>query len=127
MFSSQAPKPFANCQSMPDNQPPLSVASRVSVESSAPSRRTLSLGAERSTAEGRAIPPRAVTDTTVAQSAASSAAAVHTVPLKRLTAGRKALKIAHAGETYLLRITKANKLILTKPATDEKPPADSKV
>ena len=37
-----------------------------------------------------------------------------TVPLKRLTAGRKELKIAHDGATYLLRITKSNKLILTK-------------
>ena len=36
------------------------------------------------------------------------------VPLKRLTAGRKELKIAHDGATYLLRITKSNKLILTK-------------
>ena len=36
------------------------------------------------------------------------------VPLKRLTAGRKEIKIAHDGATYLLRITKSNKLILTK-------------
>ena len=36
------------------------------------------------------------------------------VPLKRLTAGRKELKIAHDGATYLLRVTKSNKLILTK-------------
>ena len=36
------------------------------------------------------------------------------VPLKRLTAGRKELKIGHDGATYLLRITKSNKLILTK-------------
>jgi len=35
-------------------------------------------------------------------------------PLKRLTGGRRELAIAHAGETYLLRVTKANKLILTK-------------
>jgi hemin uptake protein HemP len=41
------------------------------------------------------------------------AAAVPT-PLKRLTAGRKELAIAHAGATYVLRVTKANKLILTK-------------
>ena len=37
------------------------------------------------------------------------------VPLKRLTAGRKELKIAHDGATYLLRVTKSNKFILTKP------------
>lgn len=109
---------------MPDPQPQASTASRVSVESSAPSRGTLSLGAGRSTGETRTLTPRAVTAT---QRAASSAVAVDTVPLKRLTAGRKALKIAHAGETYLLRITKANKLILTKPATDEKPPTDAKI
>lgn len=51
---------------------------------------------------------------------------VDTVPLKHLTAGRKALKIAHAGETYLLSITKANKLILTKPAVEEKTPTAAK-
>ena len=36
------------------------------------------------------------------------------VPLKRLTAGRKEIRIAHDGATYLLCITKSNKLILTK-------------
>lgn len=36
------------------------------------------------------------------------------VPLKRLTAGRKEISILHDGSTYLLRITKSNKLILTK-------------
>lgn len=40
--------------------------------------------------------------------------AVAPTPLKRLTAGRKELTIAHAGATYVLRVTKANKLILTK-------------
>jgi hemin uptake protein HemP len=40
------------------------------------------------------------------------------VPLRQLTAGRKALKIAHGGATYLLQITKANKLILAKPKID---------
>lgn len=35
-------------------------------------------------------------------------------PLRRLTGGRRELTIAHAGETYVLRVTKANKLILTK-------------
>jgi hemin uptake protein HemP len=39
-------------------------------------------------------------------------------PLKRLTAGRKEIAIAHAGSTYVLRVTKANKLILTKDAND---------
>lgn len=101
---------------MPDHQPLSSDDARISVESSAPSRGTLSLAAGRSSCEARVIAPPAVTAT---QRGASSAAAVDTVPLKRLTAGRKALKIAHAGETYLLRVTKANKLILTKPAVDE--------
>ncbi len=36
------------------------------------------------------------------------------MPLKHLTAGRKELRIGHDGATYLLRITKSNKLILTK-------------
>ena len=42
------------------------------------------------------------------------------VPLRQLTGGRKALKIAHGGETYVLQITKANKLILTKPKIEAK-------
>ena len=109
---------------MPDHQPPASAASRISIENSAPSRGTLSLAAGRGSGEARTLTSRAVIAT---QRAASSAVAVDTVPLKRLTAGRKAVKIAHAGETYLLRITKANTLILTKPATDEKPPTDAKV
>lgn len=111
---------------MPDNQPQPTAVSRVSIEGSAPSRGTLSLGGVRSSGETRVIAPRAVSAMAATHRAASSAAAVDTVPLKRLTAGRKALKIAHAGETYLLRITKANRLILTKPSTDEKPPTDGK-
>lgn len=109
---------------MPDQPPQSSTAPPVSVRSGVPSRGTLSLAAGRSSGENRVTAPRAVT---AAQRAASSAAVVNTVPLKQLTAGRKALNIAHAGETYLLRVTKANKLILTKPATDKKPPTDSKV
>ncbi len=109
---------------MSDHQPQPSAALRVSVESGAPSRGTLTLGAGRSSGETRVVTPRTVTAT---QRAVTSAVAVDTVPLKRLTAGRKALKIAHAGETYLLSVTKANKLILTKPATGEKAPADAKV
>lgn len=46
--------------------------------------------------------------------ARDGAAPVLPTPLKRLTAGRKELAIAHAGATYVLRVTKANKLILTK-------------
>ena len=38
------------------------------------------------------------------------------IPLKRRTAGRKEMKIAHDGATYVLRVTKSNKLILTKEA-----------
>ena len=38
------------------------------------------------------------------------------IPLKRITAGRKEMKIDHDGATYLLRVTKSNKLILTKEA-----------
>ena len=45
---------------------------------------------------------------------------VDIVPLRQLTGGRKALKIAHGGATYVLQITKANKLILTKPKIDAK-------
>lgn len=109
---------------MPDHQSQPSAASPIAVGNSAPSRGTLSLSTGRSAGETEVFAARAVTAT---KRAASSAAAVDTVPLKRLTAGRKALKIAHAGETYLLRITKANKLILTKPATLEKPPTAVKV
>lgn len=47
-------------------------------------------------------------------SSAAAAPQNGVVPLKRLTAGRKELKIGHDGATYLLRITKSNKLILTK-------------
>ncbi|MBC7711309.1 MAG: hemin uptake protein HemP [Rhizobacter sp.] len=65
-----------------------------------------------------------MTSTTVPHRASSRATPADAVPLKHLTAGRNTLKIAHAGETYLLRITKANKLILTKPAADQKITAD---
>lgn len=109
---------------MPDHQLPSSAPSRIFDESSTPLRATLTLGAGRSPSGTRPPTPRAVAAT---QRGASGAAPVDTVPLKRLTSGRKELKIAHAGETYLLRVTKANKLILTKPATDEKPAADSNV
>ena len=116
---------------MPDLQPTANAVSRICVDDSAPARGTLSLFSGRGSGEARSLAPRAVIGTrgaaTATQRAASSATVVDTVPLQRLTAGRKAVKIAHAGETYLLRITKANKLILTKPATDEKPPADAKV
>ena len=65
-----------------------------------------------------------MTATATPYRAPSRAASVDAVPLKHLTAGRSTLKIAHAGETYLLRITKANKLILTKPAADQKTTAE---
>lgn len=39
---------------------------------------------------------------------------LETVPLTKLLAGRKYTWISHAGETYLLQLTKANKLLLTK-------------
>ncbi len=112
---------------MPEHQPLASAASRIAVGSGTPSRGTLSLSSGRGSGETRVVTPRALSAPTATQRAASSAAAVDTVPLKRLTSGRKALKIAHAGETYLLRITKANKLILTKPAKDEKASAHGKV
>ncbi len=41
------------------------------------------------------------------------------IPLARLTSGRTALAIAHAGATYRLRVTRANKLILTKDVEDK--------
>jgi hemin uptake protein HemP len=61
---------------------------------------------------------RLTTDRTVANAAAFG---THNgiVPLKRLTAGRKEIRIAHGGATYLLRITKSNKLILTKTEATE--------
>ena len=80
-----------------------------SVSASRSPRATLSLAAGRGETRVRLTRPGVVAATN----------AVDTVPLKHLTAGRKALKIAHAGETYLLQITKANKLILTKPALAE--------
>ncbi len=46
--------------------------------------------------------------------ATASGGATGAIPLKRLTAGRKEISILHDGSTYLLRITKSNKLILTK-------------
>lgn len=50
---------------------------------------------------------------------ASSAASAQTIPLPRvdsaqLLRGQKALEIDHAGQRYLLRVTRENKLILTK-------------
>ena len=104
---------------MSDHQPQPSVASTIAVESDAPLHCMPFL-----------VAPRAMTATTAittSHRAPSRADLVDAVPLKRLTAGRSALKIAHAGETYLLRITKANKLILTKPATNEKITADTNV
>jgi hemin uptake protein HemP len=66
-----------------------------------PIKRTLSLRAEPST--------------TLAAASSTTLVAADSVPLRQLTAGRNALKIAHDGETYVLQITRANKLILTKP------------
>ncbi len=113
---------------MPDHHELPALAANVSLESLTPSqttRATLSLAAGRSSGELRTQVSRS--STPVLRTQPGAANAVDTVPLKRLTAGRKELKIAHAGETYLLRITRANKLILTKPATDEKPHSDAKV
>ncbi len=42
------------------------------------------------------------------------AAAVVVVESRDLFAGARTVRIAHAGQTYLLRITRENKLILTK-------------
>ena len=39
---------------------------------------------------------------------------VQVLPLKSLLKGKKYTWISHAGETYLLQLTKANKLLLTK-------------
>lgn len=39
---------------------------------------------------------------------------LETLPLSQLLGGRKYAWISHAGETYLLQLTKANKLLLTK-------------
>ena len=37
-----------------------------------------------------------------------------TVPLTNLLKGKRYAWISHAGETYLLQLTKSNKLLLTK-------------
>lgn len=65
----------------------------------------------RRVATGNAPPPLPPVSASAASAGAAGATAT---PLKRLTGGRRELAIAHAGETYLLRVTKANKLILTK-------------
>ena len=104
---------------MSDHQPQPSAALTIAVERGAPLRGTLPV------AEPSAM--TATTAITASRRVPIHAASVKTVSLKNLTAGRSALKIAHAGETYLLRITKANKLILTKPATNEKITADTNV
>lgn len=70
-----------------------------------PVKQTLTLRAKPSIA-----PPSAPS-----AEASTTPVAADIVPLRQLTAGRKALKIAHGGETYVLQITRANKLILTKP------------
>ena len=44
--------------------------------------------------------------------------AVSPTPLTQLTSGRRELAISHAGATYVLRVTRANKLILTKDSVD---------
>lgn len=72
-------------------------------------RRTLTIkagGVHRSSTARAGITPALARE--------GSAAQALPTPLKRLTAGRKELAIAHAGATYVLRVTKANKLILTK-------------
>ena len=84
-------------------------ASALSVERRTPTRVTLSLASHKDHSARRG------NTAAVVSSKAALGAAHGVVPLKQLTAGRKALKIAHAGETYLLQVTKANRLILTKP------------
>lgn len=84
-------------------------------------RRTLSLAVRRDGGAPLRRPSSLSSKQTNVESRGDGCSSnVDTVPLRHLTAGRKALKIAHAGETYLLQITKANKLILTKPAVGEK-------
>jgi hemin uptake protein HemP len=88
---------------------------------------TLSLAARRDDgAITRLAPPLSRRQVKAELRDERSESSVDTVPLRRLTAGRKALKIAHAGKTYLLQITKANKLILTKPALSDKEAASVK-
>lgn len=79
------------------------------VQTPALPRRTLTIkagGVHRSSAARAGVTPTLARD--------GLAALALPTPLKRLTAGRKELAIAHAGATYVLRVTKANKLILTK-------------
>ena len=68
----------------------------------------------------RTLTVRAKPSTALSDARLPAPMAVDIVPIKQLTAGRKALKIAHGGATYVLQITKANKLILTKPKIDAK-------
>lgn len=87
-----------------------SVDKGVNLEAKGSPRRTLTLKTDAAR--------RGDTGTVLSRAAAhpheGTAVAVVPTPLKRLTAGRKELAIAHAGATYVLRVTKANKLILTK-------------
>jgi len=84
---------------------------RVSVASTELPRRTLTLKTNATQRQNNvAALPRGAT----ASGRGVTGPAVAPTPLKRLTAGRKELAIAHAGATYVLRVTKANRLILTK-------------
>jgi hemin uptake protein HemP len=121
-----------------DKKPDTELSSHA--ESEAPLRTTLSLSrspgrsaAERGTvrsmtARSGSVSPRSAPARAPAREPAVSLTTItDIVPLKRLTSGRKKVKIAHAGETYLLQVTKANKLILTKPKEPEKGAAASQM
>ena len=68
----------------------------------------------------RTLTVRAKPSTALSDARLPAPMGVDIVPLRQLTGGRKALKIAHGDATYVLQITKANKLILTKPKIDAK-------
>ncbi len=83
---------------------------------STPAQKTLSLSVRAvAFARGRSDHSKTAS-AAVPQAHSASPVPNGAIPLKRLTAGRKEMKINHDGATYLLRVTKSNKLILTKEA-----------
>ena len=97
-----------NAQSNVDSTPRRE-RTKLSLRSSQTSRSLVAAGSESGVGAAHASGGRAASAAVGAQNSG--------VPLKQLTAGRKEMKISHAGATYLLRITKSNKLILTKSAS----------
>jgi hemin uptake protein HemP len=80
-----------------------------------PARRTLTV---KPNGERSARPAAASAGARLSRTPAGTPSIARTTqrptPLQQLTAGKSELAITHAGATYLLRVTRANKLILTK-------------